>query len=75
MNDAAPPPATLPDWLVCNTCGQVTDSPYRVSPFSGRPLPAEDGGYCPGCYEDACRRAQRDREVYTILDGRRVRLR
>lgn len=55
-----PPPG---DWLVCWACSQVTASPYRVSPETGRTLAA--GGYCPACYEDLCRRALREgREEY-----------
>lgn len=64
---------TPKDWLRCWECGRVTTSPYRVSPETG--LPLKQGGYCPGCYEDACRRALRDREVYELVDGKRVRMR
>ena len=39
-------------------CGHLDASPYRVCPWTGK---LRGLSLCRTCYEDACRRAQRDR--------------
>ncbi len=61
-------PTTATDWLACESCGRVTEDPYRVSPWNGRTL--KHVGYCPCCYEALCARAQREQAAAQELAER-----